>query len=322
MPRDADGSATTLVTAEPASRLPGAVPSAPVGRSLARTLLERGEHVRALVPAAEAAGWPDGVEVVVGSVVEPSAVGGVFAGVSRVFLAGLVSTVPAKLRELTNQLLAGGVRRVVTLSSHGSDFETEYSEETWPWLAFERALEVHGASWTHLRPGGLFANAITGGYPVSGADWCEQLHRQNTVTEFLPDVRYPFMDEEDLGQLAAALLLDETLAGEKLDVCGQLTSARERFEAVNTVWGGAARLETLTGEEAARRYWRQQGWPEVTIDVTVFAMTAFAAQADALQQLLAPQIDTTARILGRAPLGFQDWLARHRDAFTHGTPRP
>lgn len=306
---------TTLLTALPASRLPGAVPSVPAGRALAHALRERGENVRVLVPETESGGWPDGVEVVAGSVEESAVSRAAFEGVSRAFLAGLVSKVPATLRELTNRLLAGGVRRVVVLSSHGSDFETEYSEETWPWLAFEHALQTGGANWTYLRPAGLFANAYAGGYPISGADWCAHIRRRKAVAEFLPDVAYPFMDEEDLGRVAAELLLDETLAGEKLDVCGQLVSARERFDAVNDVLAGTARLETLADEETARRHWRERGWPEVTVDVTLFAMTAFAAQADSMRTLLAPQLDATARILGRPPRTFRDWLARHAGEF-------
>lgn len=317
MPPDSGESGTTLVTALPASRLPGAVPTAPVGRALARVLREQGEHVRALVPRTEADGWPDGVEVLLGSVEEPTAVPHAFEDVSQVFLAGLVSKVPTTLRELTNRLLAGGARRVVVLSSHGSDFETEYSDESWPWLAFERALEVHGARWTHLRPVGLFANSVLGGYPVSGSDWCEQIRQGQAVAEFLPDVAYPFMDEEDLGRIAAALLSDEPPPGNRLDVCGQLVSARERFDAVNDAMGGTARLETLPDEETARRHWRKQGWPEATIDVTLFAMTAFKEQAETIRSVLAPQIDSTAHLLGRPPRSFRAWLSRNIGAFTH-----
>lgn len=299
----------TLITAMPPSRLPGAVPTAPVGRLLAHALVAAGLPVRVLVPAEEAHDWPATAEIVEGGVTDPDATPAAFADVDRVFLAGLVSIVPERMRQLTNLLVPGPLARVVVLSSHGADFETTYSAQTWEWLAFERALEVHGASWVHLRPGGLFANAVHGGYPISGADWCAAIARGGPIREFLPDVTYPFIDEVDVAAIAARLLFDEPVHG-TLDVVGCLSSARDRVTAVD----GAA-LDPLTSEEQARAHWREQGWPETTIDVTLYAMRAFEQASAVTTDAIAAQIDTAARVLGRPPRTFLDWLEDHAACF-------
>lgn len=308
----------TLITALPPSRLPGAVPTAPVGRLVARSLLDAGHLVRALVPAAETEGWPSEVEVIEGSVTDPDATAEAFDDVDRVLLAGLVAFVPERLRELTNLLVSGPLKRVVVLSSHGSDFETAHSPETWQWLAFEWAMKLHGASWIHLRPVGLFGNALYGGYPITGAGWLDTLTRGEPVREFLPDVAYPFMDEADLAEIAARLLLDET-TGEgrgrrQLDVAGYLSSAGERFARLNETAGGHHRLRPLVDEQEARTYWSDNGWPDTTIDVTLYAMRAFRHAP--VREAIRRQVTAAERLLGRPPRTFDDWLKDHAAALT------
>lgn len=288
----------TLITASAPSRQPGAVPTAPVGRLLAQALA--GTPVRVLVPRSEAEGWPSGTDVVVGDVTDPDATPDAFADVDRVFLAGLAGIVPRRLRELTNRLVAGSVAKVVVLASHGSDFESEHSAETWEWLAFERALQRCGANWVYLRPGGLFANAAVGGYPITGADWLATTRAGEPVREFRPDVAYPFIDEADLATIAARLLTDDSSG--TVDVVGALTSAHARAALAGV------RLAPLSTVEQARTHWRHLGWPDVTIEVTLYAMQALEGAGPALRA----QIATARALLGREPRGFADWLNDHR----------
>lgn len=291
------------------------MPTAPVGRLLAHLLVEDGVRVRVLVPDSEAAGWPSGVDMVQGSVLEPAAAESAFADVDRVFLAGLVSFAYERMRELTNLLLDGPLARVVVLSSHGSDFETAYSPETWQWLAFERALEVRGATWVHLRPAGLFAGATEGAYPITGSDWVRALSEGRPVREFLPEVAYPFLDEADCAAIAARLLLDDTAAADpltgKLDVIGCLTSAHDQLDSINELLDARLRLEPLRSEDEARAHWRSHGWPHDTIAVTLYAMQAFRNASATTRDAVHSQIATAERLLGRPPRTFRDWLTDH-----------
>lgn len=181
-----------------------------------------------------------------------------------------------------------------------------------------------GAEWVHLRPPGLFANVIDGGYPISGAHWSESLERRDPVREFLPDVAYPFMDEADLADIAARLLLDDHHVNGpwrgRLDVVGCLSSARERVEILNEVLGIPVHLEQLADPDAARRYWRGQGWPEVTVEVTLYAMQAFHHAPAAIRESVAAQIASAESLLGRRPRTFREWAVEHRPALVPDRP--
>ncbi|MEB3366196.1 SDR family oxidoreductase [Saccharopolyspora mangrovi] len=248
-----------LLTAMAASRKPGAVPTAPSVRSLVGHLRRRGEDVRVLVPESEAHGWPDDVPVHLGPVTDPAAFAAAASGADRVFLAGLVGESLSSLRMLTDALVTGGIRRVVVLGSHGSDFEDEISEETWQWSAFERCLEVRGIGWVRLRPTAVMANASVGGYPIPGSAAVEAVRLRGEVHEHFPDSPYAFIHEDDLAEIAATLLLDDVHRG-TVDVSGTAVTARERLAALNSALGTDARIVELSAEQAADR-WRHEGGP-------------------------------------------------------------
>src|SRR5687768_6257648 len=105
-----------LLTVVAPDKREGSSPTGLVGRCLAQQLLAAGEPVRVLAEPGECHGWPDGVEVVAGSIGRPPASAGVFAGVDAVFLAGAhPATIEASLEKARDT----GVRRIVLLSSHG-----------------------------------------------------------------------------------------------------------------------------------------------------------------------------------------------------------
>lgn len=292
-----------LLTAMVASRKPGAVPTAPLARGLAEHLRGRGERVRVLVPESEAHGWPDDVSVHVGPVTDPTAFAAAASGAERVFLAGLVGESLSPLRALANALVTGGTRRVVLLGSHGSDFEDEISEETWQWSAFERSLDAHGIGWVRLRPTAVMAHAIVGGYPIPGSAAVDAVRVRGEVHEYLPDAPYAFIHEDDLAEIAATLLLDDVHRG-TVDVSGTTVSARERLAELNSALGTEARIVELSAEQAADT-WRQEGWPEDTIDVMLYALPAFAAQPR--NPALLEQEGAARTLLGRAPRTFRQW---------------
>lgn len=303
------------MTVLPPSRAPGAVPTTPVGRYLARRLLAEGAHVRVLAPTSEHTGWPDDVELIDGSVTRPTDSPAAFRGLDLLFLAGLVAMVPEELRRLTNLALAGGVKRAVVLASHGSDFETEYSPETWQWLAFERALRKHDAEWTYVRPAGLFAGMIAGGYPITSFSWADRVRRGRPLPEFLPDVAYPFIDEDDVAAIITTILTGGGHDEQVLDITGTLSSAAERARAISAATGVPVPLRELASPEDARREWAADGWPDSTIKVSLYAMGAFAADARTTVPVIERQIALAGSLLGRRPHSFADWLDRNLSAF-------
>jgi uncharacterized protein YbjT (DUF2867 family) len=304
-----------LVTVEPASRLPGAVPTAPVARCLAAQWLDAGGRVRVLGPASEGTGWPEGVEYIAGSIHAPDESAQAFEGIDVVCLAGLAGERPRALREATNRIVQSACRSIAVLSSHGAAFETEHSSETWEWLACERALEMKRISCVFVRPTGLFANAICGGYPISGSDWAGQVAREAVIRERSPDAPYPFVHEDDVAGVLAAVLTVDTAQPRGIDISGPMISARERAEILSRVLGRRVVVEPFASDAEAREAWLRRGWPAITIDVTLFAENHIQRHFGAVSAAIAQQVETTQRLLGRRLRTFADWAAAHAHCF-------
>ncbi|MEU1980961.1 hypothetical protein [Nocardia sp. NPDC019395] len=297
-----------LLTAMPASRMPGAVPTVPVVRAAAHLLRDRGERVRVLVPAVESSGWPDDVVLHIGAVTDPSAFAAAAAGVERVFLAGLVGTPLTGLRELTEALVRNRVRRVVTLDSHGSDFDDGVSEETWQWAAFDQTLHRHQIGRVSLRPTAVMAHAVTGGYPIPGSAVVAAIREGREVAEYLPDAPYAFIHEDDLAEIAANLLFDDRVHG-TVDVSGTTVTATGRLTELGAALDTEVAMIELTAEQAVHR-WRAEGWPADTIAVTLYTTAAFAAHPD--NPALREQEETARKLLGREPRSFREWASTLR----------
>jgi nucleoside-diphosphate-sugar epimerase len=307
---------TLLVTAEPSSRLPGAVPTAPIGRHLAAAWADDGGTVVVAAPPAEHEGWPAGSTVVAASVAAGHVGAVPFETANAVFLAGLAGTVPAGLRVITNGLLRASAPRVVVLASHGSQFETEDSAETWEWLAFERALTNAEAAWTYLRPSGVFANAVHGGYPISGSAWAARVAAGQPLHDRHPDVPYPFIDEIDVAGVAAAMLSSPQKPPPVIDTSGEMISARARAATLAELLGRPVPIQAIDSDDQAHQLWTAEGWPDVTIEVTLFAERYFAEHLDQVEPVIAAQTHTTEDLLGRPVRSFRDWATDNLNHFS------
>lgn len=292
-----------LLTAAPVSRMPGAVPTAPVVRAAAHLLRDRGERVRVLAPAVESSGWPEDVDLQIGALTDPASFAAAASGAERLFLAGLVGTSLERLRELTEALVRNRVRRVVTLDSHGSDFDDGVSQETWQWAAFEKTLDRHRIGRVSLRPTAVMAHAVTGGYPIPGSAAVTAIQEGCEVAEYLPEAPYAFIHEDDLAEIAVNLLFDDRLHG-TVDVSGTTVTASERVAALAAALDTEVTMTELTSEQAVQR-WREEGWPEDTIAVTLYATAAFAADPD--NSTVREQEKTARQLLGREPRTFREW---------------
>lgn len=102
--------------------------------------------------------------------------------------------------------------------------------------------------------------------------------------------------------------------------CSPQTGRRGRLPAVpdallEQALGERIGLDALTDENEARRYWRSQGWPDVTIDVTLFAMRTFADRPDTMPETVTAQMNTAQHVLGRPARSFADWVAQQLGQF-------
>ncbi|WP_036720030.1 NAD(P)H-binding protein [Paenibacillus harenae] len=301
-----------LVTVVPAGKHPGASPTEPIGRCLVDRLIKAGEQVRVLAERPQTTGWPDGVEVVEGSITRPSESLDAFRGIKRVFLAGAS---PKTVREFLDQAQKGGVRRIVVLSSHGPEYEIHYPPETWHWLAIERAVEESGAEWAHIRPSAVMASTLTGCYPATGSAWVASIRTEGVIREPYIQAAYPFIDEGDLAGVAAAALLEDGYTGQIVEAGGANISAVERVRIIGETLGREIRLQEITPNQA-RELWRSQGWPEETIEVTLYALSEFGAHPAFYAQWTAENADPTIKqALGRSARTYAQWVADHVEDF-------
>ncbi|MFG3442213.1 NAD(P)H-binding protein [Nonomuraea sp. NPDC047897] len=301
-----------LLTAVDARKDAGSSPTRIVGHRLARHLLDAGDQVRVLAEPGLPAGWPDGVEVVEGSITRPLECAEAFEGVDGVFLAGAV---PATVRDALEVARGAGVRRIVVLSSHGPEYEEAYPPETWFWLAIERAVESSGMEWTHIRPSAVMGAVIEGTYPATGSDWPDTIKGERAVREaFLDTGHYPFIHEDDLAAVAAAALRADDHVGAVVEAVGPPISTRSRVASIARAIGcDIAAVEVPP--DHSRESWRRRGWPDSGIDVTLYALQEYGERLAELTRWTLDQRPAVREIIGRPLRGFDEWAAENAHLF-------
>ncbi|RJO72380.1 NmrA family transcriptional regulator [Nocardia panacis] len=194
---------------------------------------------------------------------------------------------PETVRALGEMAAAAGVRRVVLLSGRG-EIEAQEAEELLAQVCPQRTV-IRSSFFAQNFTEGPFAEEIAAGQLV------------------LPvgQVPEPFIDIEDIADLAVAALTEDGHAGEIYEVTGarSLTFA----EAVAEIAAAAGRpidYIQVTPEEYAAAA-REHGLPEDLIEFLLYLFTTVLDGRNA-----APS-DGIARGLGRAPRDFADYV---RDA--------
>lgn len=294
-----------LITAIETTRREGTSPTGIIARCLANQLLSRNERVRALVEPVHVRQWPNGVEVIEGSIRGAGMSESAFSGIDAVWLAGAEA---ATVGEVLSKAKRAGVRRVVTLSSHGCEYEIDYPPEAWFWLAIEKAVENSGMEWTHLRPSAVMGAMIEGSYPATGSDWIETIKAEGMVREPLLDRGYyPFIHEDDLAAVACALLLEnQAYLCKIIEAVNMPVSTVERVRAIEKAIKKPIGTEESALEQGKAR-WRSRGWPEGAIDVTLYALDQYGTHLEELRQWTRDQDPSVERIIGRPLKTFEEW---------------
>ncbi|MFF0309356.1 NAD(P)H-binding protein [Streptosporangium sp. NPDC004379] len=262
-----------------------------VGRSLVRALAEAGERVTAVSRRPADGGLPEGVRHVPADLADPESLRPALDGADALFLLVAGEDPDGVLKVAA----AGGVRRVVLLSSQGAGTRPESYPHP---RAFEDAVRRSGLEWTILRPGGFASNAFA---------WIEPIRAARTAAAPFGDVGIPFVDPQDIAEVAAAVLREEGHAGRTYELTGPApTTPRERARAIGAALGTPVRFVEQSREEAREQMLRFM--PEPVVEGTL----SILGEPSEAERRVSPDVE---RILGRAPRPFADWAARNAAAF-------
>jgi uncharacterized protein YbjT (DUF2867 family) len=253
-----------------------------VGSRLARVLRRRKYRVRL---ASRSSGdarfdWRD-----------PETYDQALAGVDSMFIVGPGSATDWSplLRDLLRRAADAGVRRAVLLSARGVEFLPDGAV-----ARAEQALREGPIPWNILRPSHFAQNFTEAMFvPVDGV-----------VVAPVADGAEPFVDVEDVAEVAAALLTDPSLQNDVVEVSGP--EPVDFRSAVSLVGDAAGRRFTFVHEspdEHVERL-RAAGTPEGYISWRMAMLGGIRTGDDAYVS------DGVRRVLGRPATSFADWATR------------
>ncbi|MEC3978956.1 NAD(P)H-binding protein [Amycolatopsis sp. H20-H5] len=264
-----------------------------VGRPLVRALVAAGEQVTAVSRGISAPDVPAGVRYRQGDLAEPEGLKPVLDGADALFLltSGEWVSTGGDLGGVLEAARAGGVRRVVLLSSQGVGTSRHLPR-------LEDAVKQASPEWTVLRPGGFDSNAFA---------WAEPVRTRREVAAPFGDVALPTVDPDDIAEVAAAVLRGAGHGGQTYELTGPSPiSPRRQAASIGEALG-----EPVVFVEQSRAQAREQMlrfMPESVADAT---LDILGAPTEA-EQRVSPDVE---RILGRPARTFADWAARNVVAF-------
>ncbi|WP_406865557.1 NAD(P)H-binding protein [Streptomyces sp. HUAS MG47] len=270
-----------------------------VGRAVVRILDAAGERVTATSRGVTAADVPDGVRHVPADLADADGLRPVFEGADAVFLqSGGASAHLLSPRDLVDAAKAGGVRRIVLLSSQGVATRPDSASHGEVALRFEDAVRDSGLEWTILRPGGFASNSFA---------WVESVRARREIAAPFADTGLPVIDPDDIAEVGATALRQSGHAGRVYELTGPvLSTPRDRAAALADALGEPIRFVAQTRAEA---HAQMIGFlPEPVVETTLDIL----GTPTPAEQRISPDVE---RVLGRAPRPFAEWAARNAAVF-------
>ncbi len=268
-----------------------------IGRPLTQALTEAGRQVTAV--SRHNAAVPAGARHVVADLAEPSGLRPVLAGAEALFLllSGDLHAAGADPVDIIGEAAAGGVRRVVLLSTLGV-VTRPFGTTRIAMRALEDALRESGLEWAILRPGGFASNALW---------WADSVRARRVVAAPFGDVGVPIIDPADIAAVAAACLLNDRHSGGVYELTGpEVITPRQQAEAIAATLGSPVGFHELTRDEAKAAM--TQSMPAELADDTLDIL----GSPSPAELRVSPDVQ---QVLGRPPRPFADWAARNAAAF-------
>ncbi|VVO39745.1 NAD(P)H-binding protein [Pseudomonas fluorescens] len=190
------------------------------------------------------------------------------------------------VRAFINQALESGARKLVLLSGRG---EVEATQA-------EQLLQASGAEWTVLRASWFCQN-------FSEAHFLEPILEGELALPVDP-VAEPFVDVEDIAEIAVAALTSSAHAGQLYELTGpRALTFVEAIDEIAQATGRDIRFASVP-TQAYREALEQSQLPAELIDLVLYLFTTV------LDGRNTPIADGVQRALGRPPRDFSDYVRR------------
>jgi (4-alkanoyl-5-oxo-2,5-dihydrofuran-3-yl)methyl phosphate reductase len=269
-----------------------------VGSQVVAHLVTAGAKVRALTRDARKAQFDPQVDVAVADCAEPASLPPVLDGVDRVFMLAPSHHAPEHDGNIVQAARRADVKHLVKISGLGTIDGAPDAITQWH-LQGERSVKESGIPWTILQPAEFMSNTLY---------WTYGIKNQGVVREPSGDTRQSMIDPRDIGAVAAVVLTSDGHEGKSYPLTGpEALTPRERVGQIAAALGRSLRFEEIT-EAAARENWTMLGAPTELIDAVMEVLRDTSGR-------WARVYPTVEQLIGRPPIGFDQWLYDYLDAF-------
>jgi uncharacterized protein YbjT (DUF2867 family) len=270
-----------------------------VGSKVVERLIKSGELPRVFVRDAEKARlrFEDRVEVATGDLADKASLNAALKGVDALFLVNSGPQIPLRDEMAAKAAKAAGVRHLVKLSS--MDVQHGLAIGAWHEQG-ETAIRATGIPFTFVQPTGFMSNLLA---------WARSVKSEGVVRSSTGEGRRAFIHSEDIAAVAAQALTTGYYQNQSLPITGpDALTFKEVAERIGAAIGKSVTFLPISDEEARRRYSAVSGSVEET--------EAHVALWRAIREgRLAAVTDKVQQILGRAPIGLDQWIAENITAF-------
>jgi (4-alkanoyl-5-oxo-2,5-dihydrofuran-3-yl)methyl phosphate reductase len=267
-----------------------------IGSHLIPRLVGRGARVRALVrDPRKAAALGSGFEVVTGDLARPETITPALAGADKVFVVANGTSVAELEGNVYAAARGSGVRHIVKIS--GRQLDADFMADV-PLAINQRAAEASlratGIDWTIIRPATYMSN-----FPK----WID--HAAGVLRLPVGEGRDTPTDPGDVADAGVEALLGHGHAGQVYEVTGpEFLTYREMTDRIAKATGTNLTLVDPPAEDVYQGL-IASGMPDTQARGV---LTYFEAVR---QGRISPPTDTIARLLGREPRSFDQWVREH-----------
>lgn len=270
-----------------------------VGSRVVMRLLERGQRPRVFARDGDKARtqFEDRVDIFVGDLADATSLRAALEGADALFLVSTGPEIPVRDRVAAEAAKAAGVKHVVKLSS--LDVEQGLAIGAWHERG-EAAIRASGVSFTFVRPGGFMSNLLA---------WANSIKTGGVVRASTGHGRRAFIHSDDIAAVATKALMTREYEGASLPITGpEALTFSEAATKIGAVIGKRIAFQSISDEEARRQYAARSG-SDAETEAHVNLWRAIR------EGRLAAVTRTVEQVLGRKPIGLDQWARENAAAF-------